>query len=61
MKTRRRLLCFLLAMLTFTIHCPAVNAKSIDDNANDTNKDKTAAPYFYVESEETGVDSFPLK
>ena len=61
MKTHKRFLCFLLAMLTFTIHCPAVNAKSIDDNANDTSKDKTAAPYFYVESEETGVDSFPLK
>lgn len=53
---RGRRLCilsvFLLLMNYVTI------AHAAEDNENE---DKNGSPYFYVESQETGVDSFPLK
>ena len=57
MKTCKRLFCALAALLVFICSCPIAHAKE----SSSGNKDKTAAPYFYVESEEIGIDSFPLK
>lgn len=57
MKTHKRVLCFLSAMLIFFLNCPVAHAAE----SQNQNEDQTASPYFYVESEETGVDSFPLK
>lgn len=53
---KNRLLCILLVCLFFISYVPAVHAKEEKDN-----EDKTCSPYFYVESQETGTDSFPLK
>lgn len=57
MKKHRKLLCFLSVLLLFVCYSPIVHAKEDDDE----NEDKTRSPYFYVESEEIGVDCFPLK
>lgn len=57
MKKHQRRLCFLLTLLIFLSNAPAVHAAESEPK----NEDKTAAPYFYVESSETGVDCFPLK
>lgn len=59
MKTKnyKRLLCLLTALCLFLGCAPAVHAEEADSEE----KDQTRAPYFYVESEEIGVDSFPLK
>lgn len=56
MKKHRKLLCLLSMLLLFTSYAPAVHAEEETEN-----EDKTRSPYFYVESEEVGVDSFPLK
>lgn len=42
-------------LLLFMCRLPAVHAEE------ETEEDKTRSPYFYVESEEEGVDCFPLK
>lgn len=57
MKKYQRLLCFLCALFVFFSSAPCVHAASSDSEK----EDKTASPYFYVESKETGVDCFPLK
>lgn len=57
MKKHPRKLCFLLTLLILMSSAPAVHAAESEKK----NEDKTAAPYFYVESSETGVDCFPLK
>lgn len=55
-KKHRILLCMLSMILLFTSYVPAVHAEEEEEN-----EDKTRSPYFHVESEEVGVDSFPLK
>lgn len=57
MKAHKRLFCFLFALLIFIFDCPVSYAAQ----SSKTHEDQTASPYFYVESEEIGVDSFPLK
>lgn len=57
MKKHQRLLCFLLTLLLLLANAPAVHAAE----SKPSDEDKTTAPYFYVESSEIGVDSFPLK
>lgn len=57
MKTYQRVLCCLSAVLIFLVNCPVVHAAE----SQSQDEDQTASPYFYVESEEIGVDSFPLK
>lgn len=57
MKTHKRALCILSAIMIFIINCPAIYAAESQPKT----EDQVAAPYFYVESEEIGVDSFPLK
>lgn len=57
MKKYKRLLCLLTALCMLFCCAPVVHA----EEANPEEKDQTRAPYFYVESEEIGVDSFPLK
>ncbi len=51
-----RLLCILLVCLLCINYVPVAHAREDTED-----EDKTCAPYFYVESQETGVDSFPLK
>lgn len=55
-KTHKKLLCILSVFDLLLTYVPLVHAK---EDAED--EDKTCSPYFYVESKETGVDSFPLK
>ncbi len=55
-KRHRMLLCMLSVLLLFTSYVPTVHAEEEEEN-----EDKTRSPYFHVESEEVGVDSFPLK
>ncbi|MCM1125741.1 MAG: VIT and VWA domain-containing protein [Lachnospiraceae bacterium] len=57
MKKHQRLFCFLLTLLLIMSNAPAVHAAESEPK----NEDQTAAPYFYVESGEVGVDCFPLK
>lgn len=56
MKKHKKLLCLLSALCMLFGCAPVVHASEADDD-----EDRTYAPYFYVESEEVGVDSFPLK
>lgn len=58
MKKHRKLLYLFAALLVMVTCCPAPVVRA---QKNEEEEDKTAAPYFFVESEETGVDSFPLK
>ena len=55
-KTHTKLLCILSVFALLLSYVPTVHAK---EGAEE--EDKTCSPYFYVESKETGVDSFPLK
>lgn len=57
MKKHKRFLCLFSALAVFLASSPSVHAQVSEDKK----EDKTASPYFYVESEEIGVDSFPLK
>lgn len=57
MKKYKSLLCLLSAFIIFMSSVPTVHA----EEAMDVDEDKTYAPYFYVESEEVGVDCLPLK
>lgn len=57
-KKHRRLLCLLFALCMFLGNVPIVHAQEAQEEEE---KDRTRSPYFYVESEEVGVDSFPLK
>jgi len=56
MKKHRRFLCILSILFLLAGYAPIVQAKE-----EETDEDKTCSPYFYVESKEVGVDSFPLK
>ena len=56
MKKQRRILCLLSALLLLAGYIPTVHAQ--EETADE---DRTQSPYFYVESEEVGVDCFPLK
>lgn len=56
MKKHRRLLCILSVLFLLANDMPTVHAQE-----EETDEDKTQSPYFYVESKEVGVDSFPLK
>lgn len=53
----QRLICLLSALLLCMNHTIVVHAEETETEK----KDKTCSPYFYVESEEVGVDCFPLK
>lgn len=57
MKKYQRLLCFLCTLFIFISATPCVHAETSEKE----NEDKTGSPYFYVETNETGVDCFPLK
>lgn len=57
MKKYKSLLCLLSALVIFMSCVPTVHA----EEAMDVDEDKTYAPYFYVESEEVGLDCLPLK
>lgn len=57
MKKHKRLLCLLTALCILIGCAPVVHA----EEAEEEEKDQTRSPYFYVESEDVGVDSFPLK
>lgn len=52
----KKLLCILSAFILLMSYVPVVHAEESTEN-----EDKTGSPYFYVESREPGVDSFPLK
>lgn len=52
----KKLLCILSAFILLMSYVPVVHAEESTEN-----EDKTGSPYFYVESQEPGVDSFPLK
>lgn len=58
MKKHKKLLFFLSAVLFFlSIPVSPVHAEEADSQ----DEDKTGAPYFYVETADPSVDSFPLK
>ena len=57
MKKHRRLLCLFSALLLLATCAPVVHAEAESVG----NEDRTLSPYFYVESEEVGIDCFPLK
>lgn len=57
MKKIQRHLCFLLTLMILLSNASTVHAAE----SKTKNEDKTASPYFYVQSSEIGVDSFPLK
>ena len=56
-KIIQKFLCLFSIMLLCISHTTAVHA----EESSEEEKDKTSSPYFYVESEEVGVDCFPLK
>lgn len=58
MKKYHRLLCF-MSVLLLVIASPVYSVYASEEA--DKQEDKTGAPYFYVESQEVNVDSFPLK
>lgn len=59
MKKYKRLLCFLSVMLLlFMFPVYPVHA---EEEETTVQEDKTGAPYFYVETDDVSVDSFPLK
>ena len=58
MKKYHRLLCF-MSVLLLVIASPVYSVHASEET--DKQEDKTGAPYFYVESQEVNVDSFPLK
>ena len=56
--TPKKLICLLAAVLVLmSVPIPTVHAK--EESSED--EDKTGAPYFYVETADPSVDSFPLK
>lgn len=57
MKSYKRQLCF-FGVLILLVMLPVYSAHAEEENKEE---DKTGAPYFYVESTEVNVDSFPLK
>lgn len=57
MRKPKKLLCFFSLLLFLMADTSYVHAQENHTEA----EDKTNSPYFYVESKETGVDSFPLK
>jgi len=59
MKTKiwKKIICLLAALCMLTGSAPVVYA----EEGKAEEKDRTLSPYFCVESEEIGVDSFPLK
>lgn len=57
MTTHKRLLFFSFALLLLLTYAPSLHVSA----AQAENADKTCSPYFYVESEETGLECFPLK
>lgn len=57
-KSFQRFLCLISALLLCMNHTIVVQAEGAEEEEK---KDKTYAPYFYVESEEVGVDCLPLK
>ena len=56
MKKTRTFLCLLLSLLIFITCTPTVHAQ-----VNETEEDKTLAPYFMVDGGDAATDSFPLK
>lgn len=58
MKKYKRLLCFLSALLLLFM-VPAYPVHAEEEEA--VQEDKTGAPFFYVETDDVSVDSFPLK
>lgn len=57
MRKPKKLLCFFSLLLFLMADASYVHAQESHTEA----EDKTNSPYFYVESKETGIDSFPLK
>ena len=57
MKKYKRKCCFLGVLLLLMLF-PVSPVRAQEEEQNE---DKTGAPYFYVESKEVNVDSFPLK
>lgn len=57
MKSYKRQLCF-FGVLLLLVMLPVYSAHAEEEKKEE---DKTGAPYFYVESTEVNVDSFPLK
>ncbi len=59
MKKSNRVLCFLGAFLISFMVLPLRTVQATETEKQD--KDQTGAPYFYVETDDVSVDSFPLK
>lgn len=58
MRNWKRFLCFLSAVLLLIVS-PSYPVYAEEET--DAQEDKTGAPFFYVESDDVSVDSFPLK
>lgn len=59
MKKNNRILCFLGALLISFMALPLRAVQAAEPEKQD--RDQTGAPYFYVETDDVSVDSFPLK
>lgn len=57
MKKYRKITCLAAALLVFFTAVPTAQAKE----GNNETKNKTLAPYFYVEAKDSSTDRFPLK
>lgn len=57
MKTKRRMMSLVAALIVFLTSAPAVQAKE----SNGETEDKTFSPYFYVETKDPATDRLPLK
>lgn len=57
MNKHKRFLCLFCALTFLITYASTVHAEEMETK----NDNRTLSPYFYVESEETGVDCFPLK
>ncbi len=62
MKKKTNKLCVLLvSLLMFLVPPPILSAAETSDSYGNSTEDKTLAPYFFIQGEDSSVDQFPLK
>lgn len=58
---KKKFASFLIVFLLLFINCTSPAYAQEPSSQEEENQDRTYAPYFFIENEEAGVDSFPLK
>lgn len=62
MKKKTNKLCVLLvSLLMFLVPPPILSAAETSDSYGNSTEDKTLAPYFFIQGEDSSVEQFPLK